>query len=380
MEQDLTTDLCVLQRHLDGMLDRVQQNSLTLKRLQSFEMRMLGVNSLVELIEFILEESKTLFDLDIVSLTLLDPKNEVADYLSGDHYRYATRPGLLLLKDEQIFKTLFMFSGRPLLGAYQPASHQCFFASLPSPPASVVLAPVIRRGRFLGSVNFGSLKPERFLHSMGTDFIEHLASVIGVCLENILNFETMRRTSLVDPLTGVNNRRFLEQRIEEELDRSVRNREALSCLFLDIDFFKRINDGHGHQAGDHVLVTVAGSIKKQLRSNDVLARYGGEEFVALLSQSDENISADVAERIRATVERLRITVDERGIPATLSIGIATFKPEQSSGRKAAAELAKELIQAADEALYRAKNNGRNRVENHGLIDDAAAAVTVAVQS
>lgn len=368
MEQDLATDLCVLQSHLDGMLDRVHQNSLTLKRLQSFEMRLLGLNTLVEMIEFILEESKILFDLEIISLTLFDPKNEVADYLRSDNYRYSTRTGLFLIKDERLFKTHFAFSSRPSIGPFEPDNHQRFFGSLSVSPASVVLAPLVRRGRYLGSINLGSVKPDRFLCGMATDFIEHLASVVGVCLENILNFETMRRTSLVDPLTGVNNRRFLEQRIEEELDRSVRNREALSCLFLDIDFFKRINDSFGHQAGDHVLATVACSIKRQLRSNDVLARYGGEEFVALLSQSDENISADIAERIRSTVESMTIHVNDQTISVTLSIGVSTFKPEQCVGKKPAVELAKELIQSADEALYQAKNSGRNRVESHGLID------------
>ena len=201
---------------------------------------------------------------------------------------------------------------------------------------------------------------------MATDFIEHLASVLSVCLENTLNIETMRRTSLIDPLTGVNNRRFLEQRIEEELGRSMRTRLPLSCLFLDIDYFKRINDSHGHQAGDHVLAVVAALIKKQLRNNDVLSRYGGEEFVALLSESDENSAGEIAERIRGSIAELVVEFNAQVMPVTISIGAATFDPGLV-GRKSVLEMANDLIQSADAALYEAKREGRNRVKNSGVV-------------
>lgn len=365
MEDDITTDLTVLQSHLDGMLDRVQHNSLTLKRLQEFEMRLLGLSTLTEMIEFILIGAKELFDLDVVSLSLLDPKQEIEACLLGDNGQYQIREGLLLTQDEHLFKHHFGFTNRPMLGLFHIEKHSKFFSTQEFNPSSVMLAPLIRRSRYLGSLNLGSFNSDRFICNMSTDFVEHLASIVGICLENIFNYETMRKTSLVDPLTGVNNRRFLEQRIEEELDRCQRSREPLSCLFLDIDFFKSINDNHGHQAGDHVLALVAGAIKKQLRSNDVLSRYGGEEFVALLSQSDETRGQDIAERIRRAIEMLKISLNERDIPVTISIGVATFLPRP--GKISVAEIAQQLIQAADAALYQAKHTGRNRVQSTGVI-------------
>jgi len=368
LEEDITTGLSVLQSHLDGMLNRVQHNSITLKRLQRFEMRLLSLSALAEMIEFILGESRALFDLDVISLCLIDPKAEIAGYLDIDNYDYQTKEGLFLIGDDQFLQSNFGLPIRPFLGVYQTASCAQFFPDLKK-PASVVIAPLMRRGKCLGSLNLGSYQANRFTHSMATDFIEHIASVISICLENNINFETMRRTSLIDPLTGVNNRRFLEQRIEEELDRSQRTRESLSCLFLDIDFFKRINDGFGHQAGDQVLIQVAGVIKKQLRSNDVLSRYGGEEFVALLSQSDEKIAGEIAERIRLSIADLRIEYAEQIIPVTISIGAATYQPAQAI-RKPVTEIAAQLIQAADAALYEAKRNGRNRVENGGVLSAA----------
>ncbi len=365
MEDDITTDLTVLQSHLYGMLDRVQHNSSTLKRLQEFEMRLLGLNTLIEMIEFILVGARQLLDLDVVSLSLLDPKQEIVTCLMDDNAQYQVREGLLLTQDERLFIRHFGVTNRPLLGRYQPEKHGHFFTAQTLAPASVMLAPLIRRGKCLGSLNLGSFNADRFSRNMSTDFVEHLASVVSVCLENTFNYENMRRVSLVDPLTGVNNRRFLEQRIEEELDRCQRNREPLSCLFLDIDFFKRINDGHGHQAGDHVLALVAGAIKKQLRSNDVLSRYGGEEFVALLSQSDEIRGEEIAQRIRGAIANLSIVFNEHDIPVTISIGVATFMPR--TGKIPVSEIAEQLIQAADEALYQAKHEGRNRVVSSGVI-------------
>lgn len=348
------------------MLNRVQHNSLTLKRLQSFEMRLLGLSTLAEMIEYILTETKVLFTLDIVSLCLLDAKDEIVAYLSSDNYPYETREGLLLTKQDDMFKRVFDFNQRPLLGAYQAETYAQFFPADSQSPSSVILAPLIRQGKYLGCLNLGSYRSDRFIRNMATDFIEHLASVLSVCLENTLNIETMRRTSLIDPLTGVNNRRFLEQRIEEELGRSLRTRLPLSCLFLDIDFFKRINDNFGHQAGDHVLALVAAAIKKQLRNNDVLSRYGGEEFVALLSESDQNSAGEIAERIRSSIAALAIEFNAQSMPVTISIGVATFDPGLA-GRKSVLEKANDLIQSADAALYEAKRDGRNRVKNSGVV-------------
>jgi diguanylate cyclase (GGDEF)-like protein len=140
-----------------------------------------------------------------------------------------------------------------------------------------------------------------------------------------------------------------------------------TCLFLDIDHFKTVNDTYGHQSGDRVLVDVAQTIRSMLRNNDVLARYGGEEFVALLSTGTSNrAAAEVAERIRQSIadgefcgkggEALRIS---------LSIGVATLDPTRVSGIDATAA---KLIEAADMALYRAKNNGRNCVVSRGFVE------------
>ncbi|MGD7033895.1 sensor domain-containing diguanylate cyclase [Methylotuvimicrobium buryatense] len=367
LEEDLTTDLSILQSHLDGMINRVQHNSNALRRFQAFERRLLNLNSLSEMIVHILEDGKAFFDLDVISLCLVDKENELSEYLIQDGFDIKTTKQLTLLKDRHQLKTLFGFAVKPYIGAYHPKCSE-FFSYTDRKPISVALIPLIRRGKYLGSLNFGSFQQERFIDTMATDFIEHMISVVSICLENNLNFEMMRRTSLIDTLTGVNNRRFLEQRLGEEIDRCQRSGEPLSCLFLDIDYFKSINDTHGHQAGDYVLKQVSGSVKNLLRNNDVLARYGGEEFVALLSNLDESKLIAIAERIRCTVEALNMVFDGKPIQVTISIGAASYSAPKHI-LSSAADIAMRLIESADAALYQAKHNGRNRIENNGFIID-----------
>jgi diguanylate cyclase (GGDEF)-like protein len=371
LEEDINTELHVLESHLDGMLGRIQHNSQTLKRFQDFEKRLLDLNSLAEMIEHLLEDAKTFFDLDVISLCLIDEKAEIAGFLHDDDYDYQKNDALVLLDDNELLKSTFGISTAPFLGAYKQSNCAGFFPKLDRKPVSVAIIPLKRRGKYLGSLNFGSYTPNRFINDMATDFIEHMVSVVSICLENNLNFEMMSRTSLIDTLTGVNNRRFLEQRIGEEVDRSRRNGEPLSCLFLDIDHFKKVNDTYGHQAGDYVLSSVASLIKDELRSNDVLARYGGEEFVALLSNIPEMMVADIAERIRRSIESLPLIYSDKSIKVTISIGSSTFYPSKASSKNTAADISTKLIHSADSALYVAKEDGRNRVASGELVQDIA---------
>lgn len=365
MEEDLITDLVVLHSHMDGMLQRVQKNSVILRRFRSFEMKLLNLDSLAAIIEHILSNAKAFFELDWVSLCLLDEQREIKSLLHDVGFDVETKAGLIFVESPDIFNTNFGYAPIPYIGRYQEARHVNFFSSFVEKPASVAITPIIRRGKYLGALSLGSCQEDRFVGTMATDFIDYLVSIVGVSLENHLNFETIKRTSLIDMLTGVNNRRFFEQRIDEEIDRCQRNVDALSCLFLDIDHFKSINDQYGHQAGDLVLSMVAAAIKTQLRSNDVLARYGGEEFVALLSNIDEAKSLEIGERIRHSIQTLTVMIEVTPIKVTISIGSATFMPGAIYSSSKA--IANRLIKAADSALYSAKHQGRNRVENAGVI-------------
>jgi diguanylate cyclase (GGDEF)-like protein len=236
---------------------------------------------------------------------------------------------------------------------------RAIFDPWPSGCQSMILLPLMRQGELIGSMNLASCKAERFSADSSTDFVERLANIFSICLENSLNHERLNLVGLTDPLTGIFNRRYLETRCREEVANVRRHRTPLACMFLDIDKFKRINDTYGHPVGDKVLCNVARQIKSQLRSNDILARYGGEEFVVLLPQTGLRHACEIAERIRSTIAEQHIQANpENELTVTISIGVSIV-PEKLEEDDATAAL--KLLASADEALYLAKESGRNKV-------------------
>jgi diguanylate cyclase (GGDEF)-like protein len=173
--------------------------------------------------------------------------------------------------------------------------------------------------------------------------------------------EDLERLSTSDALTGLHNRRYLTQRLSEELVRSYRHKGSFSVLMGDVDEFKKYNDAFGHPAGDEVLKKVASILLSSTRSVDCTARYGGEEFAVLLTGTSGDVAAEVAERIRARVEGQEF----HGRKITISIGLAEFPAD--------GQTADEMISSADEALYAAKRAGRNQVVRAGEKDKKAAA-------
>lgn len=366
----------MLQSHLDGMIERVQRNEVTLKRFQDLEMRLLSLNSLKELTQHVLEDVQQTFELDSLCLVLADKKSEIKQFLSEGGFRFDEFLNLLLLEKVEIFKSKLGVAQRIVLGASADVLPEVFWPGATSVPAAVAILPLVRRGVYLGCLVLGSEDQERFQPSMDTYFLERLSKVLSVCLENTTNYEQLMRSSLFDTLTGINNRRFFEQRLHEEILRSLRTMDNLTCLFIDIDFFKKVNDTYGHQTGDHALKHVSDVLKNQLRSNDIIARYGGEEFVVLLPTASEIKGNEVAERMRAALEASPVELPTgKGLHLTVSIGSSTFIVPQSGAYKELEGAV--LIDMADKALYKAKNAGRNQVCSGGeVVAELLAANTV----
>ncbi len=355
----LPTENEELRQQLETLMAQARLNEQVMLRFQDAELRMLRVSSFTELFQYVLQEMKETFDLDMVTLALIDPEYEVRRMLVNLGIPAAEFPGLMCLDDPSLFHGLCGASLAPVLGQYKIASRTPFF-SCDTPPASIAILPMVRQKKLIGSLNLGSRNEGRFAPGMATDFIGRLAAIIGVCLENVTNSERLKHLGLTDPLTGVHNRRYFDQRLLEEVTRAQRQSFPLSCLFLDIDHFKQVNDRYGHQTGDCVLREVAWRIKGQLRSIDVLGRYGGEEFAVLLVQTDMDSALIIAERIRHSIaeQRFRGEGDETPV-ATLSIGVATLS--DCNRAQNAEALAQQLVARADQALYRAKQGGRNCV-------------------
>src|SRR5262249_20161071 len=154
--------------------------------------------------------------------------------------------------------------------------------------------------------------------------------------------------------TGLHNRRYMETHIGTLIDQAVGRGKPLTVLMLDIDYFKSINDSHGHDAGDEVLREFALRIRRSIRGIDLACRYGGGEFVVAMPETDIGVAAIVAERLRRRIasEPFLIQQGEREVQVTISVGIAGMTDKESAAS---------VIKRADQALYRAKRDGRNRV-------------------
>jgi diguanylate cyclase (GGDEF)-like protein/PAS domain S-box-containing protein len=198
----------------------------------------------------------------------------------------------------------------------------------------------------------------------GTDgaVLGALVTIRNVSAEAELQKKYGERTeaSVTDGLTKLYNKKYAEDYLLNLVKTSIRDKKFFSVAMLDIDHFKKVNDTYGHQAGDHVLSTVAQLVKAEGRETDVFGRFGGEEFIAILGHTDPRGACVFAERLRKRIDVTAFTFDGKKIPVTISIGTATFREEWHLGASAEKGL-KEVVGRADTALYFAKANGRNRV-------------------
>lgn len=224
-----------------------------------------------------------------------------------------------------------------------------------APPESYLCVPLAAHGETQGFVFVGCPTAETLaLAEARTPLILELVELASLAIAS-LNLRTkLELQSIRDGLTGLFNRRFMEIALERELHRATRRKTSLAVMMLDVDHFKRLNDTFGHEAGDVVLRDVAECLQRSLRVEDTVCRYGGEEFVVIMPEASEEPALRRAEGIREAVSQLRTIFRGELIgPVTVSVGVAVSLD--------GADDASNLIRTADEALYRAKREGRNRV-------------------
>lgn len=217
---------------------------------------------------------------------------------------------------------------------------------------SVLAVPMRLKGEIVGVLSTQSYAPYAYSEDDAT-LLSILAGYTTVVLENTRLFTQIRNMAIQDELTGMYNRRYLFRRAAYELARAQRYGHPLGVIMIDVDHFKRVNDTYGHGVGDQVLRIIAHICQRMLRKTDILGRYGGEEFTVLLPETDVETTGFVAERLRATLSAHPVNTDAGPVQVTISVGMTAFLPPDDS--------LKALFRRADQALYKAKNNGRNQV-------------------
>ncbi|QGU09613.1 diguanylate cyclase [Leclercia sp. J807] len=219
--------------------------------------------------------------------------------------------------------------------------------------------PLIAQGEAIGLLSFQNLTPEM---APSRAYLELMAEALGLALANQRLRDALLEKALFDPLTGLRNRHHLEDALRTQMNQAMHSGTPLSCLMIDIDYFKAINDRLGHDAGDQVIKSVAAIVQRAVSDKGMAFRYGGEEFLALLPGADEETAFTCASEIHAAVHNLtlRYELSEIG-PVDVSIGIASY-PQHAQGDN--------LLRAADVALYRAKELGRSRIVSFGMLEES----------
>jgi diguanylate cyclase (GGDEF)-like protein len=367
---DLEQENHKLRQQLIDLHREAQRSQVTLERYHARELELMSADTLAELLHIMTEGMLASFKVDSIQLLLADPDHEIRHLLNSNGISEAAYAYLRFVDEElDSINPRYTRLHNPWLGPYLAPEYDSLFDHNQG-LKSIAVLPLFCRNRLVGSLNLGSCEPQRFTRHHATDFLARLGKITGVCLENTINRERLLISGLTDPLTELHNRRYLDRRLNEELSRASRYHQPLCCLFIDADHFKRINDTYGHQAGDCVLRELASRIRSQLRASDVATRYGGEEFALLLPQSNLSEAMLLAERIRLEVAQSPIQLED-GQTVALTVSIGVSETLSMLGKSRHQEVGEHLLASADQALYQAKANGRNRIES--LAQTAVAA-------
>jgi len=220
-------------------------------------------------------------------------------------------------------------------------------------PAAYICVPMMAQGEALGILHLGYREIGR-LTEPKQHLVVAVAEHVALSLSNLKLHETLRSQSIRDPLTGLFNRRFMEESLIREVLRAARNQGPLGVIMIDLDGFKSFNDTFGHDAGDALLREFGFLLRNNIRAEDIACRYGGEEFTLILPEATLEATLERAEQIREEIKRLKVLHRDQDLgQVTVSLGVAVFPNHGTTGEA--------LLRAADTALYRAKIDGRDRV-------------------
>ncbi len=340
-ERRVRTQVEAQKNQLEGLQNMVQSIGQELRQEHSLEViqgtiteLFQGAQSVITLLEVKTDEREVKPESERVFM----PASVVSPY--KDFVKdMAVRPG------EGFLGQVLQHRSRIWVSNFEEYSHQNILAN----ELSAIAAPLMAEDDLLGCLYVGSPSPEAFSEA-DVNLIQTIASQAALALKNARLMDQTRQQALTDGLTGLYTHRFFKEQLKLQVDDARRSGKPACLILLDTDKFKQYNDTLGHPAGDALLKEIADILRESVRPNDVVCRQGGDEFAIIMRESPKEWGVDVAQRIRETFE-LRFA--ERQVRVTASIGVSCF-PSDALGFS-------DLVQHADEALYRAKDTGRNRV-------------------
>ncbi len=367
MEEKRPKENKQLREKLNRLLREARRNEKAQTSFDDFSLSVMASHGPQELFPLLLEEQKK-FRIDEIRLCLIDRFHDVERLLTESYqYKYE---GLSFIDAETCKPLISDIPDHPVLGSHIPSNYEWLIGTKNHDKfKSAALLPLKRGNEIIGMQLLLSKDKNRYTENGRTTFLNKLAAMTAISIENCIYRQRILEQGYQDGLTHAFNRRYFDERLKHEIGRCVRNKTDLVFLFLDIDFFKNVNDNYGHQAGDAVLVKLVSLMRDHVRSSDIVARYGGEEFAIILPDTGLQVAHEVAERIRSQVENQKIVFNNNTLNITVSIGLASLSQikfqagsnAKDQPYKVPEDLNQLLLKKADEALYQAKQTGRNQV-------------------
>lgn len=332
-----------------SMLDEVEriyhENEAAFQDLKCIRHKMMGARTLKELVEVMVEEIRYL-DVDDVTISLV--REVVESHTASGGVLPEESMDCLLLTGQADLAALFN-SSETCLTYIGPRDHLADQQVFESDVLSCVLAPLVFRDQLIGSLNLGSHSLQRFTPDQSTDLIDDLAVTAALCIDSVFTHERNERLATTDPLTGCFNRRYFYQCAAKDLDLARRHGDNLSCIYMDLNDFKPINDRFGHDVGDMVLKKLVQHLKDRLRKTDILARVGGDEFVILLLREPVEAALHLVDTLKAGIES--ISFQEEGLAdlhVSAAMGVAGLDQNDAT--------LEDLVLRADQSMFRDKGD------------------------
>lgn len=336
-----------------GMISRMRIEAREFYAFYQFTKMLSTTLKLQEILDISINFSKEIVDYDMAAIALKDDSGSLK-FVSAKGERSAPLLSEKIVRGQEFFQ-LVIEKGNPIQ-YYGSRIDKNIMQKLPQPfekMGSFICIPLKLSDQVMGIFITARSRDSQY-SAYETRLFEVLSVNLSVAISNATIYKKMEDLATTDGLTGLHNFRFFHERLAHEMERGVRYKQPLALILLDIDFFKKVNDTHGHPAGDKVLKAVAAILAASVREIDLAARYGGEEFVLLLVNTDAKGAYAIGERIRASIERSIFDIgNEKTLRITSSMGISSFPSDAADQRL--------LISRADSAMYQAKRDGRNKV-------------------
>jgi len=337
--------------NLEFIIERLKTNEEIAQKFYMVEAKILSILNFSDFFDMLLSEIREKFDVSHVWISII--KNSELSKLIRSIGPSDNLKKHLNMIDRTLFAELLGSMMEPILAN---SDLEPYFKLFPRGQKydikSIAVSPISLDGKVVGSLNLADISKLRFQPGLDTVFLDHISVKVSLCLSNVVAHEKLKFLAYHDPLTGLLNRRVMEDVLKREFTRAVRYKNSLTIVFIDLDDFKTINDTYGHDRGDDLLKHVAKLLIDMCRETDVVARFAGDEFVIILPET----SPENAERLifRLIKDLSEYPLKKRGvtIPISISFGVASTKDTSIKNHQ-------QLLKKADQKLYLAKKDKKS---------------------